>query len=199
MPEAGQTTRQPIPLEPFEGIDVIGAKIKITNAGDGLSEALGVEPQAFHLGEKLYVVLEVEVAKVQHVEAKDTNSLLREHTLKAQAATIVDATLVGDLVDAQKMIIRRAKEQAAGIEPLPFDDNDDDSPGPLHDLKTAQLRELADANLIDYPKSATKTRLIELLSEVPGIDDVARSFATVPDSSEASVTSIADRQTDSED
>lgn len=196
MPEAAQTTRPTIPLEPFEGLDVIGARIKITNAGDGLSDALGVHPEAFHLGEKLYVVLEVDVSKVQHVEAKDADALIREHTLKAQAATIVDASLVSDLVQAQKDLIRRAKEQAAGIEPLPFDDTPRTDTSALHGLKAAQLRELADANKIDYPKSALKPRLIELLSEVPGIEDVARSYADVPD---ASVTSIGDRHSPDED
>lgn len=194
MPEAVRTARTMIPLTPFEGVDVIGAKIKITNAGDGLSEALSVEPQAFHHGEKLYVVLEVEVAKVTHTDVKDTGSLMREHTLKASGATIVDATLVADLIAAQREVILRAKEDAAGIQRLPMEEDTGPDLTPLRALKVPQLRSLAEANGVELTKSATKDRIIELLSEVPGIFDAARSYADVPDHPEAGVTSLDDHR-----
>lgn len=193
MPEAAATVRTPIELEPFEGAEVIGAGIQVTKAGDGLSEALGIEPQAFHLGERLYVVLEVEVAKIRYEEVKDTSALRRLHTLEAKGATFVDASLVSDLVDAQREAILKAKEAAAGIERLPFEDTPEPDLGPLQKLSKSQLQQLADANAIDYPKKATKERLVELLSEVPGIMDAAASFDTVPDNGEGSVTALADR------
>lgn len=194
MPEAVSPVRTPIDLEPFEGTEVIAASIAITKAGDGLSDALSVDPQAFHLGEKLYVVLECEVAKIRYEDVKDTGSLRRQHTLEAKAATFVDATLVSDLVDAQKDAVQRAKEAAAGIERLPFEDTPGQDLSPLQRLSKQQLRDLADANAISAPKSATKDRLVELLAEVDGIMAAVDSYDVVPDSnSEDNVTSLADR------
>lgn len=195
MPEAATVAEPLQPLEPFEGRDVIGAKIQITKAGDGLSEALSVDPQAFPLGSKRFVVLECEVVKVRMAEVKDTDALVREHTFEAQGATIVDATLVADLVQAQKDIIRRAKEKAAGIEPLPFDDTPEPDTSALAALSKDQLQALCDSNAVPYTKKAPKSDLVALLAEVPGIMDVAASFAVVPDSgSEATVTSLDERK-----
>lgn len=117
------------PLEPFEGRDVIKSVVKITNAGDGLSDGLSIEPQAFHLGEKRYIVLECDVSKVQHLPIKDTDHLAREQTFRAMGAVIVDPDLVKDLVAQQKDRILEAKEAAAGIERLPFEDDEDDEDG----------------------------------------------------------------------
>lgn len=193
----------PGPLEPFEGREVIGSQIKITNAGDGLSEALAVEPAAFPLGSKHYVVLEVDVAKVQMQGVKDTDSLIRVHTFKAMGATIVDAELVAELVDHQKDIIRMRKEEAAGIQrltfaPEPDTSEHDDRVARLSKLKKAELVNLAAANAIEHPKSANIARLAELLAELPGIDQIIASYESVPVEGEASVTSISDRETATE-
>jgi hypothetical protein len=194
MPEAAKSVRVPVDLEPFEGTEVIAASIAITKAGDGLSEALSVAPQAFHLGEKLYVVLECDVAKIRYEDVKDTGSLRRQHTLEAKGATFVDASLVSDLVDAQKEAVQLAKEEAAGIQRLPLADEPEPDVSPLHKLSAQQLRDLCAANAIDHPKKATKERLVELLAEVPGIMEAAASFDQVPDSNgEGTVTALADR------
>lgn len=198
MPEAAQMIDPPKPLEPFEGSDVIGSSIQITKAGDGLSEALSVEPASFHLGEKRYVVLECIVAKIRYTEVKDTKALKREHTFEAQGATIVDATLVADLIAAQREVILRAKEDAAGIQRLPMDEDPGPDLTPLKALKMDQLKALADANAVAYVKSVKKDHLIELLSEVPGILDAARSFDDVADHPEAAVTSLDDRRSGDE-
>lgn len=201
MPEAATPVRAPIPLEPFEGTEVIASSIAITKAGDGLSDALSVEPQAFHLGEKLYVVLECDVAKVRHSDVKDTGALRREHTFQARGATIVDATLVADLVQAQKDAIRVAKEKAAGIEALPFEDEPQPPTSALDRRTRDQLFALCDANGITVGRSAKKDRLVSLLRDVPGIEAAAESYDDMdyhdphPDS-EASVTSLADHRED---
>lgn len=201
MPDDAQTVRAPVKLEPFEGTEVIAASIAITKAGDGLSDALSVEPEAFHLGERLYVVLECEVAKVRYSDVKDTGSLRREHTFEARGATLVDATLVADLVQAQREKIQHAKEQAAGIERLPFEDHADADGVVMTALLKCtkdQLISLADVNGVAMPRSANKQRMAELLAEVPGIEHAAGSYSTVPDS-EATVTSIAEAVPDNEE
>lgn len=39
-----------IELPAFEGEQVRASAVKVTKAGDGLDEALEIEPQAFHMG-----------------------------------------------------------------------------------------------------------------------------------------------------
>lgn len=188
-------TSDPHPLEPFEGIDVIGSSIKITRAGDGLSQALAVTPVAYELGAKVFVVLECDVDKVTYGEVKDTDALRREHTFAAAMATIVDADLVKDLIDRQREIIVKSREEAAGIQRLPMGEGEP-APHParvlLDELKKDKLREIAEANGVKVPKSATSDRIIEaLIDQVVGIEDVARYAleADKPDS-EANVTPI---------
>lgn len=114
-------------LAPFDGMDVLRTTIAVTNAGDGLSEAMKVDPQEFHLGDEVFVVLRCEVAKVQFVPIKDTDALSRVHVLKAGDATIIDGDIVEDHLIAQAERILKAKEQAAGVTRLAFDDEDEGS------------------------------------------------------------------------
>lgn len=157
---------EPRALEPFEGRDVIGSKVAITRAGDGLSDALSVDPGAFDLGAEIYVVLKCEVGKVRYSEVKDTQSLVREHTFVAEAATIVDADLVADLVQAQVEMTRKRKEEAAGIQSLDFETPaEHPAVALLEKLRKPRLQEIADANGVSYTKKATGAQLIELLCD----------------------------------
>lgn len=188
---------EPRPLEAFEGHDVIGAKVAITRAGDGLSDALSVEPVAYDQGAKIYVVLECLVDKVQFDPVKDTDSLVRKHTFAAQAATIVDAELVAGLVDSQKELIRKRKEEAAGIQSIPFDQPaENPAIELLNQLKKDDLKKIATANGVTFKAKATSTDLIELLvDQVVGIYDVAEAAVQhlrddADEGTEASVTPI---------
>lgn len=120
-------------LHPFDGRDVLRTTIAVTNAGDGLSEALGVDPREFRHGEKVYVVLETTVNKVRFDPIKDTDCLARVHVLKAGAATIVDEAVVKAQIARQKERIARAKEEAAGIARLPGVDDETDEERALAD------------------------------------------------------------------
>ena len=111
---ARTTTKSP--LGRFDGREVIKATIAVTNAGDGLSKAMAVDPSAMDLGDKVYVVLECEVAKVTFTEVDDTAKLARNHSLKAGDATIVDEDLVREHLDAMAQRI----EEAQGVHRLPL-------------------------------------------------------------------------------
>jgi hypothetical protein len=108
-------------LSPFEGRDVITTRIAITNAGDGLYDALAVEPNEMHLGETVYVVLQCEVAKIRHDPVKDTDGLARVHTLKAGTGTIVDAGLVQDVIADQARRNQLERNTAGAIIAVPRD------------------------------------------------------------------------------
>lgn len=70
-------------LQPFEGRDVLGTTIAVTQAGDGLSKAMSVDPVEIPLGAIVHVVLECEVSKIRHEEIKDTDGVQRVHILRA--------------------------------------------------------------------------------------------------------------------
>lgn len=109
-------------LGSFDGAPVLATSIRITNAGDGLSKALAVDPQIIHPDEKIYVVLETTCAQITFKPVKDTDGMLRLHTLSAGAATIVDKNLVADVL--AKQVIRL--EEAAGLLRLPMDKGEGD-------------------------------------------------------------------------
>lgn len=121
-------------LTPFDGREVARTSIAITRAGDGLSEAMKVEPREFHHGDTVYVVLECTVTKVQFVpfdKADPAGPLSRVHTLAAGVATIVDEELVKAHIAEQADRNLRAREAEAGIvrmfdgdgEPAPTEDD----------------------------------------------------------------------------
>jgi hypothetical protein len=114
-----QTT---IDLGSFDKKPVLSTGIRITNAGDGLSKALQVDPKVMHHNEKIYVVLETEVTNVAFPPVKDTDGVQRLHTLRAGRSTVVDADLVKELLDAQEERIKGYSEPA-----LPF--GADEKPG----------------------------------------------------------------------
>lgn len=129
------------PLGVFDGREVIKTSIAITNAGDGLSEALKVDPQALHIGDKVHVVLECEVTKVSFVAIKDApGRVARVHVLRAGGATMVDADLVEAHLDEQAERILAAKEEELGIMRLtPVADEDIDE----GDVVTMEVRHLS--------------------------------------------------------
>jgi hypothetical protein len=106
-------------LNDYEGQDVLQASIRVINAGDGLSQAMLVGPAELHHGERVYVVLETEVARVSYDPLGDTGCLKRVHTLRAGTGTIVDAELVAEVLEQQRIAI----EQAQGVERLDLDGN----------------------------------------------------------------------------
>lgn len=117
-------------LNRFDGRAVNGVTISLTNAGDGLSEGMKVEPVELHHGQRVYVVHECVVKRVTHDPADGWDienpeaPLVRGHVLRAGAAVIVDEDLVKGVVDEQKNRIRRAREAAVGVSGLPGTDDD---------------------------------------------------------------------------
>lgn len=103
-------------LGTFEGRDVEQTSVAVTNAGDGLSQSLNVEPIVLRVGDVGAVVLEYTVAKIGFVPIPDTDVLRRVATLRAGNATLIDRTVVADVLDANLVKIERAQ----GIERLPL-------------------------------------------------------------------------------
>lgn len=110
-------------LNKFERKEVLSATVAVTGAGDGLSQAMQVDPIELHHGEKRYLVLEVDVTKVRFDPVPKTDGLQRVHILKAGRATFIDADLVTAALDEQQKKI----EEALGTLQLPFNDEQIDA------------------------------------------------------------------------
>ena len=108
-----------IDLGTFDGLAVRATGVAVTNAGDGLSDAMKTEPVILHNGDTVYVVLECEVGKITHVPVKDGDGWKRIHQLKAGVATIVDEAAVKAAIDVQRARIEQARLVAKGILKLP--------------------------------------------------------------------------------
>ena len=71
-------------LGTFEGRDIVQTSVAVTNAGDGLSQSISVEPCILHVGDTGAVVLEYEVTKIGFAPIKDTDVLVRTATLRGR-------------------------------------------------------------------------------------------------------------------
>lgn len=107
-------------LGKYQGKDVLRTSVSIRNAGDGLSEALAIEPEELGIGKTVFVVLECEVNAHDHKRMKKVkNALELVQVLTAGNATLVDESLVRDLLDEQAAKLEAAYEEAEGIVKLP--------------------------------------------------------------------------------
>jgi hypothetical protein len=107
-----------VSLPLFEDQPVDRATVRITRAGDGLSEALKIRPKALHIGDECYYLLRGTVTQVTHREKDD--EITRLHTVEAQQITEVDGKT------ATKMLAAAARQldqdrQIDGQEELPDD------------------------------------------------------------------------------
>lgn len=106
------------PLKVYGGRDVVAAGVSIRNAGDGLSEAMNVEPTEMPIDQTVHVVLECTVTRHTYEELKDSDDLKLVHVLKAGRATIVESDIVDHHLDEQQ----RRIEEAEGVQRL-FDED----------------------------------------------------------------------------
>lgn len=119
-------------LGTFEGRDVLRTTVAITKAGDGLSAALGIEPDALPMGRTVYVLLECTVGGVTFEPAEKSDPEMghvRKHKLVAGTATIVDTDVARPLIAEQ----RRRIDEARGVQALPLDEDSEDAFAELDD------------------------------------------------------------------
>lgn len=99
-------------LPGFEGATVTTAAVKITNAGDGLSEALEVEPKALHLGDEVSYVIRGTVAQVAH---KTINGkVTRVQTVKATEVAELPENIAEGLIEQAAERISKLRDEKSG-------------------------------------------------------------------------------------
>ena len=107
----------------YEGQPVIKIAVKVTNAGDGLSNSMNADGLALHMGQEVDVVLGncvVSGVDLRPIDKDDPSGpLVANYVLKAgQRATITDDANVKGLLAAQEARVRAVKgeEQIPGLE-----------------------------------------------------------------------------------
>lgn len=102
-------------LPDFEGREVARSKLKLTKAGDGLSEALALKPRAYRIDGEIYLVVRAVVKHVDHLPAeKDGDELARVHSAEVAEITEVSESDVGTFLAIARERIRNAKDDAEG-------------------------------------------------------------------------------------
>jgi hypothetical protein len=105
-------------LPTFEGRDVKKSQLRITGAGDGLSEALALTPKAYHAGETMCLVLKAEVTQINHKAEKDSDDMIRVHTAVVGSITEVEEGDISSFLADSSERIRKARDAAVGQEAL---------------------------------------------------------------------------------
>jgi hypothetical protein len=110
---------------------LVRSAVKITRAGDGLSEALKLEPTALHHSDEVYFVLRGEVTQVNHrPSSREEDNLVRVHTVEAQEIAMVDGSAVEKLLADERLRVKKLKDEEAGREPLPLAEDSQGGPDP---------------------------------------------------------------------
>lgn len=129
-----------IPL--FERQEVDRCSVRITRAGDGLSEALKIEPKALLLGQEVFYVVRGRVTQVNHRMQGEDETVTRMHTIEVQQITEVPRNSVARMLDEAEEALQRARDEASGqtnlvtgsakpVEEDERDDPDDDPEAPV--------------------------------------------------------------------
>lgn len=176
-------------LADFEGKQVLRSTVKVTNAGDGLSDSLNLDPVEYHQGDSGVLVIAYECTQVAFapIDKDDpTGPQKRVHTFKAGTAFTMDDDVMAKALAEQRDKILTAKEEAAGIQRMKFDEppaapalSDAEAEAiaaQLAGLDKNYLRELCGSNSIEYAERATGKTLVKLLVPVPGIIDQATAL-----------------------
>ncbi len=124
-------------LGEYRGRPVVRSTVKITNAGDGLSKAMKIEPRVFDSGDEVVVVLRGTVLDHTHKpgtdggkDGVDSDEYSLVQTIRAHTATFLDAEVADAALDDMADRIRQAEEEEKGIMRLPDgDEAEDDDAG----------------------------------------------------------------------
>lgn len=98
----------------FEDEPVQSVAVRITGAGDGLSEALKITPKALHLGDEVAFVLRGTVTQINHRQQGDDEPIVRVHTVKAGRITEVELDMADKILTAAAKNLARAKAEREG-------------------------------------------------------------------------------------
>jgi hypothetical protein len=100
-------------LHQFEGREIHRTTVRITGAGDGLSDALSTAPDEIELDDTRYYVLRGKCARVAMETDKD-GITSRVHTIKTESISPIDAYDAEEVLKANAEAVQRRKDEVAG-------------------------------------------------------------------------------------
>ena len=119
-------------LSPFEGTPVIATSIEVPGLSGGLNDALRVDPVEMHMEDEGVLIIKGAVKKIRFDPVKDSECVERVHIWRVVEATVVDESVVADILEAQRQRIQAAvieAEKREGIHRLPLAEvGDEDDP-----------------------------------------------------------------------
>ena len=96
----------------FEGTPVTKSAVKITKAGDGLSEALVVEPKALHMGDEVSYVVRGMVSQITHKTVQ--GKITRVHTVETTAIAELPENIADGLIEQAAERLSRLRDEKSG-------------------------------------------------------------------------------------
>jgi len=99
-------------LPTFEGASVADSKVRITKAGDGLSESLALEPLALHMGTEASFCIRGTVSQIAHKTVK--GKVIRIHTIEVTEIAVMDDVEATDILDAYHEHIGELRDAKSG-------------------------------------------------------------------------------------
>lgn len=106
---------EPTTLGDFEGDTIVRSEVAVTKIGDGLSDALKVDPVALHRGDRVFLIIEAECRHVAFPPIEKGSDLLaRKHVLDAVEVALVDEEDVEKLMAANRDRVQRALDSMKG-------------------------------------------------------------------------------------
>lgn len=161
-------------LPSFEDTPVVRSSVRITKAGDGLSEALKFEPEALHYRQQVYFVLRGEVTQINHRPAtndEDDDLMVRVHTVEAREIALVTEAAVEHLLESERTRLKRLQDKAESRTPLPGLDGDD--PAQVENVGGAEVTNIFGGHPAPGPDEAAAPRRPRKGSEAAQLEAIA--------------------------
>lgn len=110
----------PFNFAPQEGREVVRSRVVLTKLGDGLSQAVKLDPIELHHGEEVTFLVRGRVKKVTFDEVADTECLSRDHVVIAKTVVIVENDFGAERVQQQaERLVKLGNPDAVPDAPIP--------------------------------------------------------------------------------
>jgi hypothetical protein len=107
-----------VKLGKFERKQILATRLVVRRTGDGLSNAMEIEPAIYHHDEVVGVYIEGRVSDIGHPNIKDTNGVARVHIVLAESALVIPAEereAFKVRIKEQELAVQLKREKEAGI------------------------------------------------------------------------------------
>jgi hypothetical protein len=107
-----------IKLGKFERKPILATRLVVRRTGDGLSNAMEIEPAVYHHDEVVGVYIEGRISDIGHPNIKDTNGVARVHILLADSALVIpteEREAFKVRIKEQELAVQLKREKEAGI------------------------------------------------------------------------------------